>query len=154
GVTAIVGLGVSPGAMNVLARHGAERLSRVDEVHLRWAVSVTDVDDIGASAAAHHALHMMEAPLPTFREGSSMLIEPFAEPETFDFPKLGPQRVFHVGHPEPVTLPRYLSGLRVVSQKGSVPGFNDVWELLYELGLTRREELRVGDQDVSPQQIA
>ncbi len=42
GITVIVGLGASPGVTNVLARHGANRLDRVDEVHTAWVMRGSD----------------------------------------------------------------------------------------------------------------
>ncbi|NLA64873.1 MAG: NmrA family NAD(P)-binding protein, partial [Leucobacter sp.] len=154
GITAIIGLGVSPGSMNMLAMYAAQQLDSVDEVHLRWAVSVTDVDELGASAAVHHALHMVDGAFPTFKNGEITNIQPFTEPEIFEFPKLGPQPVFHVGHPEPATLPKYLPGVQTVSQKGSVPGFNEEWQGLHEFGLTSSDPLTIAGNQVSPQQVA
>ena len=154
GVSAILGLGVSPGSLNLLAKYASDKLARTDEVHIRWAVSITDVEDVEGSAAVHHALHMVEKPFPTFKDGGFVDVEAFSDPETFRFTLLGEQPVFNVGHPEPITLPRYIAGLKTVTQKGSCPGFNEAWQAIHALGLTTTEPVEVNGGRVDPQEVA
>jgi saccharopine dehydrogenase-like NADP-dependent oxidoreductase len=42
GITIVLGLGASPGVTNILAREGANKLDRVDEVHTSWIMRGSD----------------------------------------------------------------------------------------------------------------
>lgn len=147
GITAIVGLGASPGITNILARYGAEKLDRVDEIHTAWAVAITDPS---GPASLDHWFHCLTGMVPTYRDGKWVDVQPGSEPEIVDFP---PRiEVFHVGHPEPVTLPRYIEGVKVVTNKGgTVPTWLDQLFLrLVDFGFGSTKSLKVKDVSIAP----
>jgi saccharopine dehydrogenase-like NADP-dependent oxidoreductase len=99
GVTVIVGLGASPGVTNVLARYGANRLDRVDEVHTAWIMRGSDP---GGAALARHLLYSLPYRAFVFENGAMCEVQPFIDGcETVEFPGLGAVEVMHIGHPEP-----------------------------------------------------
>lgn len=117
-VTILTGCGLSPGLSNVLARKAADQFERVDAINVAWAASASDSKGY---AVILHVLHMLTGEVPTFRDGRAALVKAGSEGERAAFPEpLGVVRVFHVGHPEPVTIPRFIEGVKTVSLKGGL----------------------------------
>ncbi|NMO02241.1 saccharopine dehydrogenase [Gordonia sp. TBRC 11910] len=104
GVTALIGMGSSPGTTNVLIRAAVDELGSAENVDIYWTV---DVSDSTPAAARHfwHCFNLVDAdgaahPVPTWDE---------IERVTVDFPEpVGPRELVRLAHPEPVTVPRYL----------------------------------------------
>jgi len=128
GITAIVGLGASPGLSNLMAVIAASELDEVDELITAWGLSTTKggkklpnfvnkkilmknmpKGPEKASAALIHLLHECIGPVPTWRNGKQVEIEPLDEEHPVEFPGMKPYYGVHVGHPEPVTLPRTIN---------------------------------------------
>ena len=96
GVTIIIGLGASPGIMNVMARYGADKLDRVDEIHTSWAQ--TGVDPTEGPAIVDHYFHAITGKVLTYRDGKWLEITANSEPEIVEFvPPVGRFEVCHVG---------------------------------------------------------
>ena len=120
GLTALVGMGEDPGLSNVMARHSADGLDRVDSIRVR------DADT--ASSPEHAFLPLfspetfIEETLHTSRiweDGRYRDVPPFGEGETYVFPPpVGPQKVYSVDHEEVDSLPRFIGkGVRYVDFK-------------------------------------
>jgi saccharopine dehydrogenase (NAD+, L-lysine-forming) len=120
GLTAVSGLGASPGLTNVLVRHAAEELGPPEEAHLSWASQRTIAPSRGLLDTI---LWELSDACPTrqvyvngryeragFMEGSKLV--DFAEP-------VGRQRVYFVPHTEVVTLPRQFPSLRFCAVRGT-----------------------------------
>jgi len=154
GITAIIGLGASPGVTNMAARLGADRLDQVDEIAIKWIVSVTDVEELGASAALDHGLHIMDGKVPQYLNGAWVDVLATSEPEQMTFPVIGSTPVYYVGHSEPVTLPRYIKGVKNVTCKGGCPGVDDLLPVMSAIGLTSNDPVEIDGQPVSPRAVA
>jgi saccharopine dehydrogenase (NAD+, L-lysine-forming) len=116
-VTIVVGLGASPGVTNVLARAGAARLDRVEEVRTAWIMRGSDM---GGLALSKHLLYSLPHRAFVFEQGVMREVRPFVDgKEVLDFPELGPVEVTHIGHPEPFTLSRYIEGVRYADDKAT-----------------------------------
>jgi len=59
-----------------------------------------------ANAALEHLLFETLEEIPTFKDGKTVNIESLTEHEPLDFPGYKKAYACHIGHPEPVTLPR------------------------------------------------
>ncbi len=117
GVTAISGVGWTPGITNVLARLGADRLDEVDEIATSWAC---DPADTAGKAVTLHYIHAVTGMIPSYIDGRMQNIKAGSGLEKIRFPDtVGEVAVFHAGHPEPVTIPRYLN-VRSVTLKGGL----------------------------------
>lgn len=135
GVTMITGLGWTPGLSNILARRGADRLDQVDEIRIAWVGSAADAQGL---AIVKHVLYAMSGQAPTYRDGAWVNVPALSESERVEFPEpLDAIDVSHVGHPEPITIPRTLPA-RTVSLKGALlPRWNNrLAGLLIRAGLT------------------
>jgi saccharopine dehydrogenase-like NADP-dependent oxidoreductase len=153
GVTIVVGLGASPGVTNVLARAGADRLDRVEEVRTAWVMRGSDM---GGPALSMHLLYSLPHRAFVFEDGAMREVRPFVDGrETLDFPELGPVEVTHIGHPEPFTLSRYIPGVRYADDKATFLPV-EVARMIVELGpLARsRHPVAEGDARVDPMAFA
>ncbi len=117
GITVLTGMGSDPGTNNLIASWYASRLDRVDGIFLFWAVNVSDL----AGAAREHAFHMTVGRIPQFLDGRLEYVEGGSGEETALFPDpLGSCAVRYVGHPQPLTMPRSIKGVRNVVVKGAL----------------------------------
>jgi saccharopine dehydrogenase-like NADP-dependent oxidoreductase len=135
GITVVLGLGASPGVTNILAREGADKLDRVDEVHTSWIMRGSDA---GGPALAEHLLFSLPHKAFVFEDGAMREVRPFVDgAEVIDYPGLGPVEVFHIGHPEPLTLSRFIAGVRYADDKATfLPA--EVNRLIVDLGALAR----------------
>ena len=108
GVTAITGLGASPGITNMEIRHMTLDLDRT--VRARAAVFLPLDCGVGG-AAMRHGLHIMSGKMLIWRNRKWMRIGACSEKRTVEFPRFGKVAVWNMGHSEPVTLPRTLTDL-------------------------------------------
>jgi saccharopine dehydrogenase-like NADP-dependent oxidoreductase len=135
GVTVLTGMGWTPGLSNILARLGADRLDEVEEVAVAWAGSASDSEGY---AVILHTIHIFTGFVPSFQNGRQKLVQAGSGKEKAHFPApVGDVFVYHLGHPEPVTIPRFISVPTVTLKGGlSEEELNRVSILLSRLRLT------------------
>ena len=118
GVTVLTGLGWTPGLSNLLARKGAGQFDIVDEINVAWGSSASDSEGY---AVILHTLHIFTGRVPSFQKGRLVDVPAGSGREVVLFPPpVGRVNCYHLGHPEPVTLPRFLPGVRTVTLKGGL----------------------------------
>src|SRR5512139_610880 len=123
GITVLTGMGSDPGTNNVIVKWYANQLDRVDEIALFWVVSIAEL----AGAAWDHSLHMTLGKIPQYLNGKLEYVEGGTGEETAQFLEpLGSCQVRYVGHPQPLTIPRYIKGVKNVVIKGAlIPSWVD-----------------------------
>ena len=153
GITVLTGMGSDPGTNNVLVKWYADRLDQVDDIYLYWVVSIAEL----AGAAWDHSLHMTLGKIPQYingelvyvEGGTDVVAEQFLEP-------LGTCHVRYVGHPQPLTLPKYIKGVKNVIIKGAlIPLWVD--ELIKEqkdTGFLNTEPMHIKGVEVRPYDMA
>ena len=149
GITVLTGMGSDPGTNNVIVKWFANKLDRVDEIALFWVVSIAEL----AGAAWDHSLHMTIGQIPQYLNGKLEYVEGGTGVETATFLEpLGACQVCYVGHPQPLTIPRYIKGVKRVVIKGAlIPGWVD--QLIKEqkdTGFLSKEPLDVKGTKVTP----
>lgn len=118
GVTIVTGAGWTPGLTNLLALKGMQQLEETDEVHIAWAAAFAGVEGF---ASIPHTIHAFTGSVPTYEDGTRKLVRAGSGKQVVYFPDpLGPVTVYHCGHPEPVTLPHFVPGLKTVTLRGGV----------------------------------
>jgi len=145
GITAIIGMGASPGITNLVAKLGASKMDSVDSIRLYWAESA--IDPTGPAAMSHW-FHITAEKVPAFIGGKWVDVRGFSEPEEVEFmPPVGKMMVVYTGHPEPVSLPRYINGVKHVSIKGALfpSKMMDLYGMLIEAGFGSTENFAVTD---------
>ncbi|MCP4369130.1 MAG: NAD(P)H-binding protein [Deltaproteobacteria bacterium] len=153
GITVLTGMGSDPGTNNVLVKWYADRLDNVDEIYLYWVVSIAEL----AGAAWDHSLHMTLGKIPQYIDGELVYVEGGTEEVAEKFLEpLGICHVRYVGHPQPLTLPRYIKGVKNVIIKGAlIPLWVD--ELIKEqknTGLLATEPINIKGTEVIPYDLA
>lgn len=153
GITVLTGMGSDPGTNNVLVKYYADRLDRVDDIYLYWVVSIAEL----AGAAWDHSLHMTLGSIPQYLNGKLEYVEGGTEVESERFLEpLGVCNVRYVGHPQPMTIPRYIKGVKNVIIKGAlIPLWVD--ELIKEqkeTGFLGKEPIDVYGTKVTPYDLA
>ena len=159
GVTAVVGMGGSPGTTNVLAVLAARDLEVVEEVEIR--LGVADFAPSAAPVPVPYAigtiLDEFAVPAVTFRDGRLVEVPAMSEQEELDFPApVGRVRVGHTLHSELATLPLHFAdrGIRAVSFKVGFPAdFMDKLALLTALGLADTTPVELPGGRVVPREL-
>jgi len=150
GMTAIIGMGASPGVTNLVAKLGASKMDSVDSIRLYWGES--SIDPTGPAAMAHW-FHITGDRVPAYINGKWVDVRGFSEPEEVDFmPPIGKLTVIYTGHPEPVSLPRYIKGVKNVGIKGALypPKMMDLYGMLIETGFGSTREFAVTESVKMP----
>jgi len=150
GITILVGLGASPGLANVAVKYAADKLDQVDEVRIAWVIGAGEPE---GPAVLYHSFHGITGAVPQFLDGKLVEVPALSGEEIIDFPQpVGKAQVFYFGHPEPVTIPQTIKGVRTVTNKGGVlpPEFNELLKVFAEFGLTSPTPIMVKGREVSP----
>jgi saccharopine dehydrogenase-like NADP-dependent oxidoreductase len=140
GITAISGLGATPGLSNVLVRHAADELDELLEVDISWISLRTIAPTRGLLDTI---LWELSEDCPTrryYRNGRhhrAAFLEGSREVEFA--PPVGRQLVYYVPHTEVTTLPRHFPTLRDCAVRGS-------WrpELMQDIKVLNRYGLLAG----------
>jgi lysine 6-dehydrogenase len=159
GVTAVVGMGGSPGTTNVLAALAGRGLEVVSEVEVRLGVAdfAPSAAPVPVPYAIQTILDEFAVPAVTFRDGKLVEVPAMSEQEELDFPPpVGRVRVGHTLHSEVATLPLHFAdrGIRSVSFKVGFPAdFMDKLALLTALGLADTSPVELPGGPVVPRQL-
>jgi saccharopine dehydrogenase (NAD+, L-lysine-forming) len=159
GVSALVGMGSSPGMANLLVKFTAENLlSEVEAVDIYHAHGGEPVE---GPAVIKHRFHSMEIDIPVFLDGEYKTVKLFEESgkaleEVTDFRDVGTYPVYAYPHPETITLPKYIKGVKRVTNLGLVipTAYAQLIKDMVRLGLTSDEPLEVQGQKVIPREFA
>ncbi len=117
GIRALIGMGSAPGTTNILIRTALDALEdpRRAAVELAWTVDRADM----TRAAFDHVIHCFATALP---EVSEVPEWDDLNPRHLEFPEpVGRQVIMTLGHPEPLTLPRFTGVGQVTNQGGISP---------------------------------
>lgn len=159
GITALTGMGSSPGATNILARFAYDSLldetDSIDIFHTHGGEAIEGEGVIG------HRFHCMSIDIPMFLNGEIRYVKYFEDDgialrQTFDFPVIGKGiELYPYPHPEQITIPEFMDVKRVTNKGSVLPGeYYDLTRELCRLGFGSREPLEVGKQTVIPYDFA
>lgn len=159
GISALIGMGSSPGMANLLVKFTAETLlEQVESVDIYHAHGGEDVE---GPAVIKHRFHSMEIDIPMFLNGEYKTVRLFEESgraleEETDFRDVGTYPVYGYPHPETITLPKYIKGVKRVTNLGLVipVSYAELIKSMVRLGLTSDEPLEVQGQMVIPREFA
>lgn len=133
GITALIGMGQSPGITNIQAKYLADKLDQVDSIKVVWGADAPDpevavgtpFEEIAKEMSTinsdlerfkkntptgwDHMIHSASGEIPIWKDGKFDTIPAWDSGEYVDFAEpLGRIDAYYVGHSEPVTLPRYI----------------------------------------------
>lgn len=145
----LIGMGWTPGITNVLARAGYDSLDTTTDINIGWSGSAADASGI---AVISHVFHAVTGDVPMYLDGKLEYVPARQFKREIDFPEpISRLETYFVGHPEPITIPRYLKGINNVTLRGAlVPDWqNHLVSQFADIGLTEDKLVRVGNVDVS-----
>ena len=105
GIRAVIGMGASPGLVNLLAVVAMRELDDVHRVVTGWNGEGASPEPGSGTAAIEHGIAQATGTIPVVREGRERSERPLRR-VALDYPGLGRRRARTFGHPEPVTLHR------------------------------------------------
>jgi saccharopine dehydrogenase-like NADP-dependent oxidoreductase len=113
GVTAVIGMGASPGISNLLALTAMRELDEVDELYPGFDLdaAMPETRQAKPCAATVHGVHQLTGTIRVF-DGGRFVEEPPMRRVDIDYPGLGTSCGWTMGHPEAITFPRYYPALR------------------------------------------
>jgi saccharopine dehydrogenase-like NADP-dependent oxidoreductase len=119
GISAVVGMGASPGVSNLLAMLAMQELDSVEDLVTGWGfgrdggaeAEPAEATPGRPSAALVHWLHQCSGTIRICRDGVFVDVPPLEEVQ-IDYPAIGTGTAWTVGHPEPVTLANFRPELR------------------------------------------
>lgn len=162
GITAISGLGLTPGLSNVLVAHAAAELDEIEEAHIAWMSFRTIAPSQGLLDTILWELSEDCSTREYFQNGRFRHAGPMEGSRVVHFaPPGGPQRVYFVPHTEVRTLPRHFPSLSFCAVRGTWrPKLMDDVRVLNEYGLLSGTTLEAtkavvwerfgGERDVDP----
>lgn len=113
GITAILGLGATPGISNMLGVTAMKMLDKTMALYTCWDIEYAK-PDVGAprpSAATVHGIHQLTRPIPVLKDGRITMVEPMQRID-LKLHEKGILPAYTIGHPESVTFPKYFRDLQ------------------------------------------
>ena len=157
-VTALIGMGSSPGVTNLLAAFIARSvLAECDSIDLFHSHGGEPTEGPGVIG---HRFYCMKQNVPVFLEGEAKnLTQKEAEAliEEVKFYNLkGNQKVYPYPHPEPITMPMWVKGVKRVTNKGTVmpEEYYDLTRKVFAAGLDSIDPITVKGVTITPYDFA
>lgn len=159
GVTCVLGIGSTPGTMNVLGRYGASKLDRVHKVMLRSSGAVVSGGEPGKFVPPYAIRTIfdefsMDAPI--LRNGKIQFVPALSGLERSEFmPPVGVVEGYYTIHSELATMPKTI-GKGVQEMDFIVafpPEFRQTIATLVRLGVASRDEIVVEGTRLRPYDV-
>ncbi|NHI82865.1 MAG: saccharopine dehydrogenase [Candidatus Thorarchaeota archaeon] len=157
-ITALTGMGGSPGVANLLAKFCADAM--LDEVDAIDILHVHGGDVREGAAVIAHRIHSMLADIPMYLDGKFTTVKYFEESgmaleEDVEYPLIGTYRSYCYPHPETITLPNYIKCKRVTNLGCVIPPeYYSLIQNVVRLGIVGEEPIEVRGQQVVPLDFA
>jgi lysine 6-dehydrogenase len=159
GILCLLGMGSTPGTMNVMAALAAERLDEVHEIHLRCGGNDPEParSPLPAPYAIDTILDEFTIPGVALVDGELVEVPPASQDERFSFPEpVGAQLALLTLHSELASMPKTFADRGVTDITFKV-AFGDAFIASYRtvcnLGLAATEPVALGDTEVVPRDL-
>jgi len=114
-ITAIIGLGASPGISNLLGLKAMNELDEAESIITGWDVSSAKPEDEssqkGTNAAMEHGLQQISGEIKVYKNKKYKLTKPLGKIK-IHYPGRGNHDAFIFGHPEAITFPHHFNDLK------------------------------------------
>ena len=158
GVSALIGMGSSPGVANLLAKFCADHM--LDEVDSIDILHAHGGEPSEGPAVVAHRIHSMTSPIPMYLNGEYTTVDYFEESgialrEEVDFHQIGTFTCYPYPHPETITLPKYIKCKRVTNL-GCVlpPEYYQLTQDVVRVGVIGEGPIEVGGKQIVPRDFA
>lgn len=152
GLTAVLGIGASPGLTNVATAKGASNLDEVSEIHIRTGAKG------GGEGFAYSAKTILDEltmnPI-VYENGEFEELSALSGRERYEMPDpIGEVEGFHSIHSELATMPHVFDGVDSVDFRVAFsPDLVNICEVLIDLDLTSEEEIEYKGVTTSPREF-
>lgn len=157
GITALTGMGSSPGVANLLAKFCADHM--LDEVDSIDILHAHGGEPNEGPAVVAHRIHSMLADIPMYLDGEFTTVRYFEDSgkaleQDVEFHCVGTYRCYPYPHPETITLPNYIDCQRVTNLGCVIPDeYYDLIRKIVRLGIVEEEAINVKGQEVIPREF-
>ncbi len=157
-VICLLGMGSTPGTMNIMAAHAANKLDKIERVKLRSGYAITSgkTGNIQMPYSFRTILDEFTRPAPILRDSEIITVDPLSRKERFTLPDpVGEVEGYFTIHSELATLPQNLNkGVKemdfIVAYE---PEFTQTLSTIVKLGLAERNEITIGLKQISPFEV-
>lgn len=158
GVTCILGIGSSPGTMNVMAGYGGSKMTKIERVRLRsGSAVVSKPSEIFQSPySIRTVLDEFTLPPVILRNGKIQEVPPLSGKEKFNLPDpINEIEGYYTLHSELATLPKNLGkGIQSMDFIVAYPAeFTRTVTLLVKMGLASRNLIKLKGVEVRPYDV-
>jgi saccharopine dehydrogenase (NAD+, L-lysine-forming) len=157
GLLALVGMGVEPGMADVFARYAEKHLfDEIEEIGVRDGANL---EVRGYNFAPNFSIwttieECLNPPVIWEQGRGWYTMQPFSEPEVFEFPEgIGPVECVNVEHEEVLLVPRWVNCKRVTFKYGLGDQFIGVLKTIKMLGLDNKDPIKVKGVQVAPRDV-
>ena len=159
GISALIGMGSSPGIANLLVKFCADSL--LDQVEVVDIYHAHGGEKVEGPAVVKHRIHSMKMDIPMFLDSKFTTVKLFEDSgksleEEVEFQDVGTYSVYAYPHPETITLPKFLKGIKRVTNLGLVlpPAYAELIKGMVRLGVTDEEPMEVQGHQIAPLEFA
>src|SRR2546428_5983311 len=159
GVTCVLGIGSTPGTMNVMGMYGAGKLDKVEKVLLRSRGAVVAGGEVGKFVppyAIRTIFDEFSLDAPILRKGKIRFVPALSGLERSEFMSpVGVVEGYYTIHSELATMPKTIG--KGIQEMDSIfafpPAFRETIATVVRLGLASREEIVVEGTKVRPYDV-
>jgi saccharopine dehydrogenase (NAD+, L-lysine-forming) len=155
GVRALIGMGNSPGLANLFVKLCAEGL--LEQVESADIMHIHGGEPSEGSAVVKHRIHAMLNDIPLYIDGELVTVRQLhpsgrAHVVETDFHRVGRYPVHPYPHPETITLPEHIPGLRRVTNLGVIfpLSYFELTQQMVRVGACGTEPISVQERPVVP----
>ncbi|MBI4257665.1 MAG: saccharopine dehydrogenase NADP-binding domain-containing protein [Thaumarchaeota archaeon] len=158
GITCILGMGSSPGTMNVMAGHGGAKMTKLNKVKLRSGSAVVSKPSevFQSPYSIRTVLDEFTMPPVVLRNGEVQEVPALSGKERFVLPDpIGEMDGYYTLHSELATLPKTLGkGVKDMDFIVAYPSeFTKTVTLLVKMGLASRSPVKMKGSEIKPYDV-
>ena len=154
GVSIILGCGLAPGIADVLAKYGADKMEKVDEVHIWYGDK--SLEPAKYKWSFRTVLEEYTRGPVIYEDGKYKSLPPFSGKSVVKFPSpVGERPCCYALYSGLATLPKTIGkGVRKIDCSMSYNSEDEIRiKILEEMGLTRTKPVKIGEFEISPREF-
>ena len=158
-LTAIIGMGASPGITNVMAKYASGFLGKIENLEIKIGnkdfSTYKQISPLSASYSIQTILEEFSWKPAVFVNGKIKFVEPISGREEYKFPEpVGMQKPQYTIHSEIATLPYTLKAKNVSFKIAFDDEFVDKIKMLKEMGFVSDEIIEVGENKFNAKDVS
>ncbi len=158
-LTAILGIGASPGITNVMAKYASRFLNKIESIEIKIGFkdfsTYKQISPLSASYSIQTILEEFSWKPAIFVNGKIKFVEPISGREEYNFPEpIGMQKPQYTIHSEIATLPYTLKAKNVSFKIAFDDEFVDKIKMLKENGFISDEKIKINNNEFNIKEVS